>query len=722
MPEGAVSTSLSREWLVAGLFALAFFIFSALCYWIVQSNTNDVNRFSSQHLPRYEALLSIQSSISTIETQIVDTSISASEVSVGVKQSLLNFEKALTQLKSFSEDAVNDLTVLETTFANVESIIETQVLVELFNSRARLAAEESSKHFSWAGYLVMVLGAFNFIVLFVLFRMNYARREAQHAQSRLVSHVRNNPNPVFALSMEGEVIYQNQAAFDVCERWDLETPLPENLQAILFDVDRSLSHEYYKGGRYFELNIAYLDGFSEFHAFLTDVTESRKAEEDLEYLAYHDPVTGLVNRQQFSEFVDDALSQEDDVKLTVAIMDLDLFEKVVVTAGMSIADKIARVAAIRFQRVVTKEQYFNSNSLSYIGGGLFCFAYPSDPIDASILIKRMQDEASAPFELEGFEFYLRLSVGMVSGKHLKNGTAEDALRLADAALNLSKKRGRDRVEYESWIAERHNRRVEIEFGLRTAIQREEFSVFYQPKVSLQTGRICGAEALLRWESEEGYISPAEFIPIAEETGQIMEVGQWVIEQACKDAAIWNRDSTFQFEPIPVAINVSAVQLLHADVAGIIREATEKADIHLGLVEAEVTETAVIEDFSRALVKLQELHDMGVAIALDDFGTGYSSLNYLQRLPVDILKIDRGFVQQLRIEALKNESLVESIVSMAHQLDLKVVAEGVEVEAQAEQLLNWGCEYAQGYLIAKPMSLADFLVFKKEFAPLQVAAK
>lgn len=739
-----------RQWILVGLTALVFVSLSIFGYWIIQRNQNSFNEFTNARLPSYQAILSLQKSLSDMESlffqypnrrddayfqsslkqslQQYATQLDALEQQFfihpsslvllrSLQKTLPNHAERLTQLlggDAGAEQAVRHLnTELAPRFQSSRSEI-TQMVADLNESNVALAAS-STGHLKQAVLLALILVFANLAVLLVLMRFNYTRQRALKEQLRLSSYVQNNPIPVYAVSRVGQAIYQNEAAMSVAARWELETLLPDDLESCLMEGVSYSSHEYIKAGRYFELSVSYLNDFQEYHLYVNDVTESKKAEEDLEYLAYHDPITGLVNRQQFCEFVDEALSAQGKPNLTVAILDLDLFDKVVATAGMSVADKVARVAAIRFQRVVTKEPYFNSNSLSYIGGGLFCFAYPKDPVDAKILVQSMKEAAAAPFDIDGFEFYLHLSVGMVSGKHLQHGSSEDALRLADAALKLAKRRGdRSVVVYESWIAERHSRRMEIESGLRAAIQRDEFELFYQPKIALRSGRICGVEALLRWESPGGFISPAEFVPIAEETGQIMEIGQWVVNQACKDVAAWNHAHPIS---IPVAVNVSAMQLLHTDVANDFLQASRQYDIPLSWLEAEVTETAVIEDFSRALEKLQALHDMGVKVALDDFGTGYSSLSYLQRLPVDVMKIDRSFVQRLRIEALKDESLVESMIGLAHQLGLSVVAEGVETPEQLELLYDWGCEQVQGYLFAKPMPLADLFQFFKEFSPL-----
>jgi len=709
---------------------------------------NDACIFANSRLPSYKVVLSLQTCLSAFESSFFSftKTLNHLEFDSKISQSLSIYSEALSRLEnnfdidpnalqkmkflqenllglaakfkerenaSYGEQGMSSFISMNMSPLFVASQNEISELVTTLNASNFALAEESAAHLKQAVLLALLLVFLNLGVLFALTRLNYARRSALREQLRMVSYARNNPNPVFSVSRIGELLYQNKAAKSVTKRWELESLLPDDLDSYLLEGESYSNYEYYKGGRYFDLSVTYLKEFMEYRLYVNDITESKKAEEGLEYLAYHDPITGLVNRQQFCEFVDDALSQLSNLKLSVAILDLDLFDKVVATAGMSAADKVARLAAIRFQRVITKEPYFNANSLSYIGGGLFCFAYPKDPVDAKILVLGMKEVASEPFDIDGFEFYLHLSVGVVSGKHLQDGNSEDALRLADAALNLAKKRGGQRlVVYESWIAEKHSRRMEIEFGLRAAIQRDQFCLYYQPKISLVTGRVSGVEALLRWEHPEGPISPAEFIPIAEETGQVMEIGQWVIRQACKDVAAWNHSLK---EPIPVAINVSAMQLLHTDVAKDFLDASKHFGIPLFLLEAEVTETAVIEDFSRALEKLNALHDMGVTIALDDFGTGYSSLNYLQRMPVDVLKIDRSFVQRLRIEALKDDSLVETMIGLAHQLDLCVVAEGVETQEQFDLLNKWECEHVQGYLFAKPMPLTDLLIFFNEFS-------
>jgi len=324
MQKSAVQTNSFQQWFLVGFFAITFLALVGFCYWIVEKNSRDFNDFSNAHLPTYEAFFALESELSKIESQLhFLSSDSGSDASVAeltntiysfgrtvesIEQStpaestvhvnaLRSIYAALLKLASAPQDnltengaspgnsearlAGNGL-LRQSTPLLEQGRVELESLIRQMNEKSRTEARTSLGRLSQAAFLVMLLATANLFGLIMLVRMNYARRQALREQSRLASHVRNNPNPVFALSKIGEVIYQNTAAIEACERWSLDSPLPDNLENILLDVDRSLTHEYYKGGRYFEINLAYLDGFSEYHAFLTDVTDSKKAEEDLE--------------------------------------------------------------------------------------------------------------------------------------------------------------------------------------------------------------------------------------------------------------------------------------------------------------------------------------------------------------------------------------------------------------------------------------------------------
>ena len=346
---------------------------------------------------------------------------------------------------------------------------------------------------------------------------------------------------------------------------------------------------------------------------------------------------------------------------------------------------------------------------------MFSLAYLAPEERVALLLKKMRETIKAPFKIDGFEFFLTLSVGLVGREKLKTADAEEALRLADGALNLAKKQGGDIVVHYREEIEKHYRdRLVMESGLRKAISTNELKMYYQPKVSLKTGLVSGVEALIRWQKSDGsFVSPADFIPVAEESGQILEIGDWVLRQTIADVKAWNAVIQRQ---VDVAINVSAIQLLHKNLVGDISALTDEQGLPRSIVELEITETAALEDFGRAIEKLEGLSRAGFSISLDDFGTGYSSLSYLQQMPVNKLKIDRAFVKDLS-RGCKQETLTRTMLEMAHQMGLEVVAEGVETEEQLEILRDWNCEYVQGYLLAKPMPLTNLIDYLQNFSRL-----
>lgn len=560
-------------------------------------------------------------------------------------------------------------------------------------------------------YLVAFFVALALVASAWMAHSNQVRIRAQREQVRLAAFPRSNPHPVLALDQNGKVIYANEAALALTRDGDPSSLLPDDLYAYLTKSETYNEWEFDKEGRTFHISLGYLKGYEEYHAYMSDITARKKAEEDLAYLAYHDATTGLINRQQFNEFVEEQLTDTESL-LVVAIMDMELLDKVVSAAGVSVAEKVARIAAMRLQHTITEERYFETSCLSYVGGGLFCFAYPKDKLEAELILSRMQEVITSPFDVDGYEFFLHLTIGVASGDDIADCTSEEALRRADAALQLAKQKGAGGIEfYEHGVASQQQNRRDIEYALRHAIERDQLEVHYQPKLCLQSNSITSVEALVRWRHPElGNVSPADFIPIAEESGQIIEIGQWVLEQSCEDLERWN---TSLKQPVNVAVNLSATQLLHSDVGAQVLNACRRFDVPINWVELEITETAALSDFERALEKLQQLKTLGIQLSLDDFGTGFSSLSYLQQIPVSVLKIDRSFVSSITT-GCKDESLTQSILLMAKQLDLKVVAEGVETEEQFGLLKQWGCDYIQGYLIAKPMAFEQLTQFLQSF--------
>ncbi len=418
----------------------------------------------------------------------------------------------------------------------------------------------------------------------------------------------------------------------------------------------------------------------------------------LAYLAQFDPLTGLPNRtllsDRFSQMIVQAKRR--DLPLAALFIDLDGFKMVNDTLGHAGGDALLREVAARLLETVRP-----GDTVARISGDEFAIVLAdlARPEDAALVAQKALERLSAAFDLHGKEVFVTASVG-IAGFPGDGVDAESLIGAADAAMYRAKQSGRNAYQFfTAEINQRSRARAQLGSELRRALEREEFALVYQPKYELASRRQSGAEALLRWRHpERGVVSPAEFIPVLEETGLIVPVGEWVIRRACRDLEAWEAQGV---RPGPVAVNLSARQFRLPDLHERIRGLVAEARIDPRLIELEITESQVMHDPDHAMRVLRALADGGMRVAIDDFGTGYSSLSYLTRFPAVALKIDRSFVQDMTKDT-SDATIVRTIIEMAHSLGFTVVAEGVETEEQAAFLRLLRCEYAQGYLFARPM--------------------
>jgi diguanylate cyclase (GGDEF)-like protein/PAS domain S-box-containing protein len=423
----------------------------------------------------------------------------------------------------------------------------------------------------------------------------------------------------------------------------------------------------------------------------TDITERKLAESELARLALHDPLTDLPNRLLLVTRLDEQLRRREQHGDAVAIMfiDLDRFKVINDGIGHQTGDEVLRAAAKRLAGA------FPDEFIARFGGDEFVVLHVAPGrIDTDLLAARVHAVFEQPIAVHGYELFLTASVGVAHATD--SDTSETLLRDADSAMYESKDGGRSRTTvFDETLRERATRRLVWENSLRHALDRSEFRLVYQPVVSLADGAPVGFEALLRWDHPLlGAVSPADFIPVAEDTGTIVEIGAWVIAEAVGQLGAWHRD--LGMTDLWMTVNVSTRQLATPSLVGTIQAALTAAGIAPARLHLEITETALILDDDRSVKTLQALRDMGVRLAIDDFGTGYSSLTYLKRLPIDVLKIDRSFVDGLGTDA-NDTSIVRMILSLASALDLTPIAEGVETELQLETLHRYGCKLGQGYL-------------------------
>jgi diguanylate cyclase (GGDEF)-like protein/PAS domain S-box-containing protein len=432
-----------------------------------------------------------------------------------------------------------------------------------------------------------------------------------------------------------------------------------------------------------------------------DVTERIKLEEQLTHQAFHDSLTGLPNRALFRDRLDQALARGKRSSDLVAILlvDLDGFKQVNDTLGHDAGDRLLREVAQRFKHTVRE-----SDTVARFGGDEFALLLESvTQRDVEALARRLLDGVAKPVVIAGREVSLGASIGVVLDSG--SGHSEELVRDADVAMYAAKDGGRNRYEiFCPEMAVKAGELLGIELELRVGLERGEFSLHYQPEVELATNRIVGAEALLRWQSPtRGSVPPARFIPIAEATGLIMQLGEFVLREACLQAAEWRRAGLVP-ESFVTWVNVSVKQLSSGTLGVVVSEALEAASLPPSVLGLEVTETAVVEDGiagERARAELTKLHGLGVRIAIDDFGTGFSSLGQLRHFPIDMIKVDGSFVQGT-VNDPKDAAITSHLVNLAHALGLVAVAEGIESEGQLGSLQDFGCDLGQGFLFARPM--------------------
>ena len=416
-------------------------------------------------------------------------------------------------------------------------------------------------------------------------------------------------------------------------------------------------------------------------------------EERLNYLAYYDVLTGFPNRTLFYDRLNQILNvANEDTTVAVLMVDLERFRIINETLGRHGGDALLKQVAERLRGTGV-----DVNHLAHTGAGCFAVALVNqkEADVAHILEKRIIDALSRPFMVEGTE--LRISAkGGIALFPSDGADADTLLRNAEAALKNAKLSGDRYLFYVPQLNARVAETLTLENKLRRALEQEQFVLYYQPKVNLDTGQISGLEALIRWnDPETGLVPPLKFIPLLEETGMILDVGRWALEQAMADSGQWRAQGLL---PPRIAVNVSPIQLRHKDFVGTVERVLSGAGNRAAGLELEITESLIMQDIEANIRKLRAVREMGVEVAVDDFGTGYSSLSYLTRLPINALKIDRAFIINMASKA-DDLSIVATIISLGHSLNLKVIAEGVETEEQANLLRRLKCDEMQGYLFS-----------------------
>jgi diguanylate cyclase (GGDEF)-like protein/PAS domain S-box-containing protein len=449
-----------------------------------------------------------------------------------------------------------------------------------------------------------------------------------------------------------------------------------------------------------------------------DISERKLYEEKINFFAYHDYLTELPNRRMLDQRLETAISKSSQETFALFYLDMDRFKFVNDTLGHEIGDKLLCEISSRLLTLSEQGSVFRND-----GDEFALIQNNLSGMDPITLGKKLIEEIEKPFYIEGYDIKITTSIGI--GIFPDDGeTAKELKMNTDAALYRAKEMGKNNAQlFNKSLNIESYKRFTLEADLRKSIQNNQFILHYQPRVNTVSGEIVGAEALIRWNHPKwGMVSPIEFIPLAEETGFINEMSDWVIEQVCKQLHSWKRNG---YQLVPVSINLSGKTLMRSDLVYRIKEMLSTYQLSPSLIEIEITEDSLIKNESFALSTIRLLKEMGIAIALDDFGTGYSSIGYLKKFNVDYIKIDRSFIKDLQ-EDSEDTTIIQSIIILAKGFQLKIVAEGVETEKQWKLLKRLNCHYVQGYLFSKPIPVEQLTSLlskdRKMFLPFKNSQK
>lgn len=621
----------------------------------------------------------------TLASKVVNWDL-ARAILAQVKPKVRQIEKTLTAMTSANQKAVDNLGM------DSQDSVSTMV--------------------RWViGFSVLIFGVAFFVGYYVvaIIREGLERR-------RLAMFAERDSNPVLSLGASGEVLYANPATAELLSRLNLPSNqpaqlLPADLQRHL-DETRSAptsntQFEYGHGKYTLDCTVAYLADFSEFHVYVKDVTARKQAEEKLAYQAFFDPATGLPNQYRLREELSAAFSQQraGTVMMIVADREQEIFEGL----GAVETERWLVKVALRLRDGINA----NEESLYRFGENAFVLVcWPGDLAGAQRRALQLLGTARQPLHIERRELFSTLSIGAAL---MECGNGGDAARMAEtqvqqaasACNRVRRAGGNDFAIYDEAMGQAAANTLRMITDLQHAVENGELRLHYQPKVDTASGRLLGMEALVRWmHPERGMISPAEFIPVAEDTGMIVAIGRWVLREACRQNAAWQQAG---LRPLRVAVNLSARQFRSDNLLDEIDAALSETALPASLLELEITESMVMEDPERVINLLDKIRSRGIHLSLDDFGTGHSSLAYLKRFPINCVKIDRAFIKDMP-ENTDDVAIARTIVAMAKSLGLTTVAEGVETVEQLELLKTMGCDQIQGYFFSRPLPADDFMAF------------
>jgi diguanylate cyclase (GGDEF)-like protein len=519
---------------------------------------------------------------------------------------------------------------------------------------------------------------------------------------------------------------------DVLPREIAERLLDQMYSVLETEQIRSVDYELVRNGtvHHFEARLV-ASGAGAVLGLVRDISERKRTEEQIRRLAYCDSLTGIPNRQAFLEMLERELhrSKLNNRKFAVLFMDLDGFKRINDTLGHNVGDHLLKIVSERLRETIRPSDTVSradpsapqANNLARLGGDEFTILIPDlERVENALAVAhRVKEAMRRPFLIEGHEIFVTASIG-ISLFPEDGDDCDSLLKYADTAMYHAKNCGKNNAKlYSSSLTMQIMSHVKLEVGLRRALKNEELYLLYQPQIEVRSGEIVGVEALVRWRHpERGIISPTEFIPLAEETGLIVPIGEWVLRTACHQAKSWQRQTG---RAIRISVNLSAKQFKDDNLAQIVLSALHDTGLDPKLLELELTEGTLMDNARATMTTLEQLRTIGVYLSIDDFGTGYSSMNYLKRFHVRALKIDKSFICGLPQDS-ENAAITRAIIAMAHGLKMVVVAEGVETDEQLVLLEEYGCDLVQGFYLGHPSPAESITLMLNKAGALEVALR
>lgn len=592
---------------------------------------------------------------------------------------------------------------------NVSPIIDS--LVDLNQQLVLLSSADAQAKTDWMIRMVIGFSAIiSVIAVLIGYQVNaYISENAE--RKRLAMFAERNPSPVLRMTWDGKIVYSNPATqilLDELQLKDTGELLPQGFMQQLSTAQSadqgSLEFQYNIQDRVMDCFVHVLKDLQISHIYINDVSKRKQAEENLVHQAYHDPLTGLPNRRMFYERLQNAIREtQDEQMIAVAFMRIDRIKLILESQGYEASDNLMKALAHRLTELLHEHMEVAQHAFLFrFEGATFgiLLSNMSDSNHLLLLAEKLQESMNAPLKANGQELFFTLSIG-ASVYPLDGIDAESLIKNAETAVNRAMASGGNNFQcYTQDMNEMAERWLAMESGLRRALERNELVLLYQPQIKISDKQVIGAEALLRWNRDGlGFVSPADFIPLAEETGLIIPIGEWVLRTACQQAQAVHQQG---FTDFIMAVNISARQFQHPEFIQLVAKILEETKLAPTRLELEITESLAMKDAEKNIATMNQLREIGIQLSIDDFGTGYSSLSYLKRFPINKLKVDQSFIRNMASNA-NDASITKTVILLGQSLNLTVIAEGVETPEQLALLEQYGCDEVQGYLFSKPIS-------------------